>query len=95
MHPVPGVKGFFGQEVAMLSCEDGIGPCCCSRLCSWLAQVDKDDSSQVVLPARDLDGQERSQAQNHSHTNYTLTQVSNDLLLIAVILVQVHSGNQT
>jgi hypothetical protein len=60
-----------------------------------VAQGEKPDSSQVMLTGRDLDDQERFQVQNHPHTNDTDTLVSNDLLLTAVIAIQIHSGNET
>jgi hypothetical protein len=75
-------------------CEKSISLHCCSRPCSFRAQGEKPDSSQVVLTGRDLGDREHTQVQIHPHANNTNRQFSKDLLLTALILLQMHSSNE-
>jgi hypothetical protein len=57
-----------------------------------LAQGEKPDSYQVVLTGRDLGDQERTSAEISTHIQHRL--FSKDLLLTALIVLQMHSSNQ-
>lgn len=66
-----------------------------SRPCSRLSQGEKTVSSGAVLTGRDLRDQEGTQVHNHQHTNNADRQFSKDLLLTALLVIRMHSGNQT